>query len=727
MDVQFSNLSWDLRFHHHAVDLPSVEPRIAICLDSLYEATSVDVCLDVRRAENLGNPEPRTKSELMHFRRSLGKTVTLRATPASESALGMFSGGAGSIPRDTRVLFWVYATHINEDKFPSQVCVGMGGLHVHELWKALHTSGTASLRVSIGNRARSVGSVEVTVSDASFLKFRDGYGWEKRQTPALSVADEERAARGHAAKESAWVATFEKVWGNVDNMVDLYGFLIGGFGLPISYFLTRNRADLGEKEWKVLLYYALRRYAIEKDRRMPDVVADLRAQRLSVRQRCAILAEMITLPVHSHAYMTDYVISDSGSYKLIEIFQAAGRSGSGDCEDFARQIANLWETFCATTFRDPMLAELRAIARMHVATVSLDRTTVPRLGAGGLGAGMKNTYNTPMEKRMVECLGTRRDVSAHMNVFAIPRSTFFALVRPDLNPGKAGLAETLGGVASTDKEDFADCVEAYRETYDEDFDEEQLRVIVLEGTGNFNAVDEADPHPDERRFLGGDRFEALELGKHKIYHPVGDPRQFYLNPLLFITPYFLKRYRVPLTTFACAYEQRHGHLVYGVTYADLLRQSRDVCLVPMEPLTQRELVAAVSAARRNYRHPYGGLRESSRISTLADVGEQTDPFADLAVEEWRRTIDGTSIAAESSAFRASMDRARALAAEVNAARKGARGGVRILYAFSYLYFASDAFLRSLRADLMHQRVKGVGVYGEVFGEGVRNIVLIISL
>jgi len=723
MDVQFTDLSWDLRFHHHASDLPSVEPRIAVCADSLYEATSVDVCLDVRRAEKLGYPEPRTQTELMHFCGSLGRPITLRATPAGESAIGMFSGGAGSVPRDTRVLFWVYATHINEDQFPSQVCVGMGGLNVHELWKEMHTRGKTTLRVSIGNRARSVGSVEVTVAKPSFLSFHDGHGWGKTQTPTLSVDEEARVAREHAAKESAWVATFEKVWGNVDNMVDLYGFLIGGFGLPISYFLTRNRAELREKEWKVLLYYALRRYAVEKSRPMGDVVADFRGRKLPFLQRCAILAEMITLPVHSHAYMTDYVISDTGDYKLIEIFQAAGRSGSGDCEDFARQMANLWDTFCATIFRDPLLAELRAIARMHIAVVSLDRTTVPRLGVGGLGAAIRGQFRSAMEKRMAECQGTRRDVTAHMNVFAVPRGTFFALTRPDLN---ASTADVLGSIASTDKEDFADCVESYRETYDDDFDEAQLRVIVLEGTGNFNAVDEADPHAEERRFLGDERFEALALGKHKIYHPVGDPKQFYLNPLLFITPYFLKRYRVPLTTFVCAYENG-DRLIYGVTYADLMRQSRDVCLVPMEPLTRRELVAAVSAARRNYRHPFGGLRETARISTLADVGQQEDPFTDLAVEEWRETIGGTTIDSESRAFRAAMARAQGLAAVVNEARRGAHGTTRILVAFSYLYFASDAIMHDLQRDLMHPRVKAVGVYAEVFGEGVRNIVLIISM
>jgi len=720
MDITLGEVEWNLRFHHHAIaGLPMVEPRVVVCMDSLYDATSTDICLSVETAEKLGHFERTTESISMRFRGRTSDVLLKCGEPDFGSAMGMFDE-KGEVPVNTKVIFWVIATHINSDNFPSQVCIGMGSLQIYPLWKKVQSGPTkeATATVVVGNRSLSHGEIRVTVRRGNFVKLGPGLRWSSRSAP--SVDEEVSVAKQHARREGKWISSFEKEWGSVDNMVDLYGFLIGGYALPISFFLSRNRSDIREQEWKVLLYYALKRYCIEKGLSMQSIVA--RFSSLPMKQKCAVLGEMVTLLVHSHSYMTDYVIDASGRYRLLEIFQSASRGNSGDCEDFSRQLCNLWETFSAAEkFRNPILAEMQAISRLYIAVVSLDRTSVPKMNAGGVGSSSTRQFRTKMERRMWECQGRRRDVSAHMNVFAVPRLLFFELVRPDLSPGDD--QTTVSSLVAMDKEELSETIEHYRETYDEDFDPSALDVVVLEGTGNFNCVNEADPHPAARDTLSD--FESLSLGKHKIYHPVGDPKQFYLNTLIFITPYFLKRYRKPVTTFVCAYED-DGALVYGTTYSDLIRKSRDICLVPMWPLAQREAEAAISASRRNYRHPFSSLRSTARISSLADV-ENFRPFENLAVEEARTVVGGTSIRDEADAFSRALENARVVVSDVNKI-KGSLRGTPIVFSFSYIYFASDDFLSTLADELASSRlVKSVSVYPEVFGETMRNIVLVVSV
>lgn len=705
-----------------------VEPRVVVCMDTLYDASSTDLCLDVKSAEKFPSTYERTTQTISMLFHSITKDVILQCNPIDVNSVISDHYVKGEVPLDTKVLFWVFATHINTDDFPSQVCIGTGILRLHALWEMAQRTNEKYVKmdVVVMSRALKHGTITVSARRRDLVQFHTGVGWSRSPRRILTVDEEVAAAKLHATKEGRWVRSFSKVWGGVDNMVDLYGFLINGYAFPISFFLTTNRSDMGEKEWKVLLYYAMRRYAIEKGMKMIEVVGGFRS--LPVKQKLSILGEMITLPVHSHAYMTDYVIDSNGGYRLLEIFQSASRGNSGDCEDFSRQLCNLWESFCSTQIEeDSTLMELQSLARMYVSVVSLDRTSVSNMSMHRIVRNSEsgNTLSQGRRKmaaRMQSCQGHRRDVSAHMNVFAIPRPTFFMLMRTDLSPKGHGTSDLMSTIASDDKEAFIDAVENHKENFDENFEPSLLDVVVLEGTGNFNCINEADSHCRVRDILS--EGNSLSLGSHKIYHPVGDRKQFYLNTLLFITQYFMKRYRMSFTTFVCAYKVGRD-LIYGTTYADLIRKSNDICLVPMWRLNSEETSAALSAARRNYRHPFSHIKNTARISSIADV-ESYKPFENIAVEDYRTVVGGTSLRDEAIAFTRAMANARSIVSVVNETGRD-RGSVGMVFSFSYVYFLSANFLSTLSDELTTSTVvKSVTVYPEVFGETLRNIVMVVE-
>ncbi len=744
MNVRIETIAWDLRFHHRVFrGMPMVEPRITVCMDSLFRATSEDICLDVDSATDEGRHESTTRTTCFHFVDTKDSPTLIQASDIPESILGEFYD-PGKVPRNAKLTLWVYATHTNTDNFPSQVCVGAGSLNLFDVWETLHggSAEVVTVSVRITNRGTIYGKLVLDVRRGDFITFADGYRWSS-QTDAPTVDDEMAVAETHARHERAWLRTFKKVWGNVDNMLDLYGFMIGGRALPISYFATRERLDIGPAELSLLLDYAVRRYSAEKATTPSDVMGALHERRMSVKELCGVLCEMVTLLVASHAYMTDYVINPmTGRYKLVETFQSASRSGSGDCEDFSRQLDNLWATLCREDLdlgSHPVLQQMQHIARMYIPPVSLDRTTVPKMTItpGMLGdyirKDVKKRFRSAHKKRMHDCQGRRMDVAAHMNVFAIPRPYFFRIVDPSLNPDFAPHVEAWEKVMADDAEDMERLVDEYRATYDPSFDPEQLQVLVLEGTGNFNAINEIDEHPVERQAVL-DSFDFVAYGKHKIYHPLHDPNQFYLNPLIFITSYFMRHHRFPLTTLVCSYEPTgSGSLVYGATYVDLIQKSDDVRLVPGVPLSDTEWRCALSAARRNYRHPFCAIRTESPISSLLVGGGPVSVaslFRSFSVPDTRTVYAGTDIHDEAAFYAATLSGARSIVVDAGDGG-GEEHSVPVMLSFPHVYFASDDFVSRARSEIERasmmdgRSLSRIEVYPEVFGETLRNIVFVL--
>ncbi len=754
MDITLSDVSWELSFHHHHVEgIPMVEPRIVVTLDTLFDATSADICLDITHAAKIGNFEPTTKTALFNFHGNAEDDVHIGGNYVEDSIFSMVYEN-GKIPTNCKVMFWVYATHMNTDGFPSQICVGVGMLNLYDVWTQLTVRRRRIItRVEIKNRIETYGYVTVSI-DKNAIRLGDNISWNTRVVEP-TVADEVSVAREHAYAERRWIRGFEKSWRNSDNMVDLYGFLIGGHSLPISYFLMRKRNDLGEKEWSMLLYFVLRRYEIEKSpATMKSVLAGFGDGTLPFDQKCSILADMVTFLVTSQSYMTDYVIMRSGDYRLLETFQTAARGGSGDCEDFARYLLNLWETLCHRDLliQDSVLSELQSIARMCIPVVALDRTTVSKMG-GALGSLREiivrfrkkaQRFRTKMQKRSFDCQGRRGDVSAHMNMFVIPRNFFFAQLRVDLNRDiSAKNRRLLMNAIQKDRETFDEMVASYKR--EKNVRDIPLKTFVLEGTGNFNAVGEMDPHPGEKNRLTS-TYRCIGVGKKKIYHPLYDPEQFYLNTLVFITPYFIRHYKLPYTTFVCSYEEG-DNLVYGTTYVDIMEMNTDVLFIPMKMLTEREVRVAFSSARRNYRAPFDALCETCHISGLIDVEKKSqsgvgEMFRNFAVEE-KRSVYGTpssSIRDEIAFYGVALSNCIKIARSMSSIpRKIQSHGVAaaagehipILLSFSHQYFGSSKFSQDLFAEFKDAQARGfvkdITVYPEIFGETIRNIVVIITV
>ncbi|MHA1682573.1 MAG: hypothetical protein ACTSUE_16670 [Promethearchaeota archaeon] len=217
------------------------------------------------------------------------------------------------------------------------------------------------------------------------------------------------------------------------------------------------------------------------------------------------------------------------------------------------------------------------------------------------------TFKSIDAKRMFQCKGKEyRIVSAHMSVLGFPFHIFDQKLRrgiPFNRKFQREYKERLYNALDADMEEFECLVAHYKRTYDSSFSKKDLPILVLEGTGSLNAVCEDDPFLVERMTFAKE-CPIFQLTKREIYHPLGDPYQFYLNPLSIITQHFIKKHHIPLSTFVLSYWNKSCKgTPYGITFDDLIENDKSTIIIPRECMTDDEVTIMYKTCRLNVHAP----------------------------------------------------------------------------------------------------------------------------
>jgi hypothetical protein len=610
----------------------------------------------------LGKFEKTTQSKLYHFK-GMSDNIVLDSITVPRSFYTRYYKNGSSIPKDSCLLFYAYATHLNASEVPCNVCVGCGSLNLYDAYVSIKKRGKCSKKITLKNRELSIGTITVHFDEDSIIM--DKYlGWHNCPVYSRKIVNE--VAHEYAKHEYDWIQLFKKKWKGISGMMDLFGYMMMGHTVPIAYFLQRNR-EISEKEFKVLLYFALRRYAIENGYDLSNMVDIF--HKLPFVEKCSILTTLLTLVSTSHTYNTDYYITKDGHYELIETFQSPSKSDSGDCEDFSSEIIKLIDTLIdLNDIKDPILKEL-------------------------------------------VCIKLNKD-------FVID--------------------EEYKRIIKLEETEFIKAFKHYKRTYDNDFTTKKLIRIILEGTGEFNGVNQVDKYPFLRDKLM-DAIPELSLSKFKIFHPTDDPRQFYLNKISMLVPKFIKKYNYPLSTFVFSYNSKKTKKkqIYAVTYNDFI-ENKPYNLVPRKQLTKKELSLVMATCKKTIRHSIISMNKTKRMSTLNEIASNVDDLKsafsiyDTSLIKCEMDRKRNQIETYLKGFNKFLEVQNSINSKLTKTRIGSGSTskiVKLCYTFKPWVFLFNDFNSGFKRGLLNS---GLGItrveyFPEIMGENLENIVVVISV
>jgi len=343
-------LSVDLKFHHRRIPIPNYKPKITTCFDNFYNAETFEFILNEVETEDIGGTESSSGGKLTKFD-DIFDNIKIENIFIPESFYTRFKYNQKTIglsdekyfPKDSTMLFFVYATHLNSYKVPCQVCVGMATLSLHKaylMWKSKGEN-KVSIKLQVTNREAKAGYITVKIQDFEMIQGKDhwvdcafGYNESSKVSHKEAIEQHDKkvseVSKKHAEDEYKWISGFYSMWEGTKNMMDLWAFMMKGYGIPIEFFLQRDRSDIRENGFKVLAYFAMKRYALEHNLEPASIPGTFK--KLQLIEKCSILGTMITILSTSHFYNTDYYITGNSSKVMFETFQSPSKSDSGDCE-----------------------------------------------------------------------------------------------------------------------------------------------------------------------------------------------------------------------------------------------------------------------------------------------------------------------------------------------------------------------------------------------------------
>jgi hypothetical protein len=709
---------------------------MTICLDDMLHGPTWEI--EFNDNVCLGKFEKTTQSKLYHFK-GVSTNIVFDNITVPRSFYTKYYKNGSSIPKDSCLLFYAYATHLNAAEVPCNVCVGCGSLNLYDVYVSIKKRGKCSKTITLKNRELVVGKITLHFYEDSIIMDK-GLRWHN--CPVYSSKTVNEVAHEYAKHEYDWIQLFKKKWKGISGMMDLFGYMMMGHTVPIAYFLQRNR-EISEKEFKILLYFALRRYAIENGYDLANMVDVF--HKLPFVEKCSILTTLLTLVSTSHTYNTDYYITKDGKYELIETFQSPSKSDSGDCEDFSSEIIKLIDTLIdLKNIKDPILKEFVCILKMYTAGVTLCRTTTMNVNMSATEAENKSKrmtqikFRTISEKRMFDCQGDNENVSAHMNCVLTPTNNFLKSLKPKLNKDFV-IDKEYERIIKLEETEFIKAFKHYKRTYDKSFTTSKLIRIILEGTGEFNGVNQTDKYPYLRDKMM-DAIPELSLAKFKIFHPTDDPRQFYLNKISMLVPKFIKRHNYPLSTFVFSYNSKKSKKkqIYAVTYNDFI-ENKPYNLVPRKQLTKKELSLVMATCKKTIRHSIINVNKTKRMSSLNEIASNVDDLKkafsvyDTSLIKCEMDRKRTKIETYLKGFNKYLEVQNSINNKLTKDRIGsgisADSIVKLCYTFKPWVFLFNDFNSGLKRGLSNN---GLGItkveyFPEIMGENLENIVVVISV
>jgi len=714
-------------------------------MDDLFESKSKDLCL--KAVERRGHKEIFTMSELMRFtgrkqQLAFDKVKVLDDTFYTER---YYHGK--SIPRDAKIRIYVYGAHKNTEQTPCNICIGCALFNLYDLWLIQKNKSKGTIQANLTNRNYKYGTITLTF-DSGWHQFNMGpYTWSKKDV--FKNLELQNIATRHANEEYSWLKKFERYLAGTADMIDVFGFTIFGNTLPTGFF-ARRHADYCEKYYLIVLFCVLRRNAYELNISLESIYKNF--NKLPFQTKCGILADMAALQATSATYITDYIITNGlnenspGRRILKETFHANLKGDSGDCEDFAAMINNWFETFQGyKDFKNPVLQELRLISKFYIANVPLWRTTVPQVNLQPqqirqrMNNYRKKKFSSIQAQRIADCDGDNSGISAHMNVACHSKEIFIRNMEiPE------GFDSRFKRVLEIEKEKFEKNVAQYQEQYDANFKRSDIQNFIIEGTGVFDPVNRDDPHLDYRTLLRN-RINLFRFCKFRIYHPVGDPKQFFLNMLLLVSTYFLKKYGVPVTSFVLSYtDQKPGKHVYGITHRDFVEDNPYV-ICPYRPLNRKEEAVMCVTSRWNNRQQYTRFKPDVNLERYEDVEKilpnirevekkQYQLDSPFDVDSMSEVYDGTNDQDKVKEFARALSKAKIVCDQINKNLIAKRPqdpakSKEFLFICKTVHMNQLGVMTQFKRDIIQcgLPVCHVDYFYEMIGESTKNIIFKVSI
>lgn len=797
MNIKF-NIKCNLKFHHCSLPILGFSPFITTSFDDEIYGTSSDLILNVGSAFVGSNSNKVSQTKLHEFHDNF-KNVQISSEMKKDSIYQKIrnssGGGGGGIPRDSLLIFHVFSSHISSsNNVPCTVCVGEGNINVQDIYQGLSKRKYIERTVAIKNRTESIGSLKLQFSKNNFVMIENNMNsiLQFDTSPKYDNKMIEGIIMRSASREYSYIGTFQKLFSGIDKMIDLFDFNMVGFRLPVSFLIQKLRS-LDENGFRVLLYFTLRRYALENNVKFDFGSNKSIINHFSIIEKCSILTNLITLISISHKYNTDYLITKDGVRKLIETFQDPSKSDSGDCEDFAKEIITIIEAFVAVKTTNKTLLELQTICKMYIESAALSRTTVASLNLSNvqtqkkIKTNMSRKFISDVERWRNESQWNNMKVSAHMTVPLILKPVFYnrlniklresQVVNLNCDKHENMLSECskcikMDGIQMCDnhknmkckdcvsirgifpnndskirfewivKDDmkrFHNTLDYYRKNFDShatigDFPD----VLICEGTGEFNGVNQSDPHLDERRNILNN-VNVLGLAKYKIFHPIGDPEQFFLNIISLYTPYFIRHYGYPMANFIMSHPNKNGGNVYSVTYNDFIQGKGNYNILPMFLYNSNEMKTVMQSCKQKVRssilktnksffqNPNNLIEIQNNVNNIDNI----DKMYDLSSRVYHGDIDEKG--AKMELLSKAIESARRIKGVVNTflGNRGTSHGriANLLFTFKPEYFRFEQFISGLTKELVTERlnIREIDFFLEPFGETMRNIVLVITI
>ncbi len=557
----------------------------------------------------------------------------------------------GKIKTDSKLLFYVFATHLNSMEIPIHGFVGCGLINIFEAFGGVNKKNLHKpLRhvVSITNRDTNIGELNITFKNRVIIS---------GQTKVCVVGEVERkkdTIKTYAYREFEVVKSLKKVWSGVDKMMDLFWFSVFSNSIPVAFSCQKN-VDITEEGMLIILFYSLRRFSIENNvtinYKVPSTQSLLRG--LSVKHKNQILSTLLSLLSFSKTYSFDYYMKN-GKKESVETFMNASE-GVADCEDFAKEICNLFRTLREMSPKNETLRELVCLCKLYISGSWLFRSTVANLNMSTGQVESKRHENIEVvskissliERRMYLCQGSKFDVAAHMTVILLPINVFLkrlsldkrtkmnscsvhkTRIRSCKNCSKMEFITKaqeleLRTILKKMNHEFNANLQEYQRLYDQNLTADELEIVVCEGTGEFDATNSSDDYLTIRRSILKST-KSFEFGKYKIFHPTYDPEQFFLNAISFVTPHFLREYNFPVSTFFCTYDSN----IYSITFVDLVEHG-EYNLIPAQIYNKEEMLVIKNVCKRQI--------SQSSLKTLRDLS-----FENLEDVKNRMTSGGIKV------------------------------------------------------------------------------------
>lgn len=494
------------------------------------------------------------------------------------------------IPTDSAFCMYLFKVERDDTNLPCYIQAAATTFRVYDLVNAAKKN--QPLKVVLKASLDTIGSVSLCATAAPVVKFSSGSVWYDISTMSLKHETVNIDREGNALVEvyarntKTWVSRrFMNRFEMSSRINCYYDFNMLGHRFPVAFLLNRT-AKTNALFFLNQFYYAMKRHLIRTQRlSLPEMkkmtlqgTLQIYTHSFGLRQRTGILAEMLTLVPTCLRYVTDHTIMiGSGETRNVEDFDSVPTEGGVmDCEDVTVANRTMLHAFrsCDTSqlksssgastylleLAKSVIEELKILAMCYIDMVCLDRVSIA--SASMIGQGVQ-----------------QKSLTAHMNLMLLPVPTFIDRARLTID-GNGKLQDHSNNQAQDLENAFRS--ELYKQTGHRNALEKAmlhshellmesteapggewaiskstlrssldvLPSLVLEGTGIYTPLDEEDAHKEIYKYMHSEKSgEVLNYSSDMIFHPRGDPTQFFLNVILCITTFWIDNYGVCASEF----------------------------------------------------------------------------------------------------------------------------------------------------------------------------------